>query len=110
DEDLFIVDRGTGRIVADPRATYSRAGVNLRAYEVGVTNSLNDRIYLGTRSGLLLGLREIGQVRPRPLRDVKSRPFGYIPPEGIPEAPAAVTPPAEPKPEAAPGDQPTPAP
>ena len=83
DEDLFIVDRATGRIVADPRATFSRAGLNLREYALGPTNTLNDRLYLGTHSGVIICLREIAQVKPRALRDPKAKPFGYIPPEGI---------------------------
>lgn len=113
DGDLFIVDRGTGKMLADPRTTYTRAGLNLRPFEVELTNSLNDRIYLGTKGGLVLGLREIGQLQPRPLRDPKGPPFGYIPPEGLSiEAPGAISPtlPAtgEPPAEPAPGTEPAP--
>jgi outer membrane protein assembly factor BamB len=93
DEDLFIVDRLTGKVLADPRATHDRAGLNLRAYNLGIVNSTNDRIYVGTKSGLFLCLREIGQVQPRPLRNPKEKPFGYIPPEGLPDT---KTPPAAP--------------
>jgi outer membrane protein assembly factor BamB len=99
DEDLFIVDRATGRIVASPEATFHRACLNLREYDLGPTNSLDDRLYFGTRSGLMICLREIGQFAPRPLRDPKQPPFGYVPPEGIDTKPAAPhpieTPPGE---------------
>lgn len=99
DEDLFIVDRGTGQILADPRVTLQRAGLNLREFTVGVTNNLNDRIYVATPSGLVFSLREIGQLQPRPLRDPKSPPFGFVPPEGALTVPAPAltpgTPPAE---------------
>ena len=94
DEDLFIVDRATGRIVASPEATFHRAGLNLREYDLGPTNSLDDRLYFGTKSGLMICLREIGQFTPRPLRDPKAPSFGYVPPEGI-ETKPAIPPPAE---------------
>src|SRR5208337_5355302 len=52
-------------------------------------------LYLGTDSGMVLCLREIGATQPRLLRDPKALPFGYIPPEGIkltpPPVPAAET-------------------
>jgi hypothetical protein len=101
DDDLFIVDRGTGQMVADARVTHERAGLNLRDYELGITNNLNDRLYMGTKAGLVICLREIGQIQPRPLRDPKLPPFGYVPPEGaLPPLPSAApvtpeTPPAE---------------
>ncbi len=72
DDDLFIVDRGTGQILADPRMTYERAGLNLREYTAGVTNNQNDRIYVATPSGVLVSLREIGQLEPRPLREANA--------------------------------------
>jgi outer membrane protein assembly factor BamB len=89
DDDLFIVDRGTGHILADPRSTHQRAGLNLRDYDLSLTNDLNDRLYMATRSGLVISLREIGQSQPRPLRDPKLPPFGFIPPEGALPAPTA---------------------
>jgi outer membrane protein assembly factor BamB len=95
DEDLFIVDRRTGEMVADPRATLQRAGVNLREFSIGITNHLNDRLFVGTPSGLVVCLREVGQVKPRLLRETKAKPFGYIPPEGINLAPASTPPPAD---------------
>jgi len=87
DEDLFIVDRGTGLIVADPRSTFSRAGVNLRSYDLSLTNTLNDRLYLGSKMGLIFSLREVGQTQPQWLRDPKAPKFGTIPPEGVPMEP-----------------------
>jgi outer membrane protein assembly factor BamB len=108
DEDLFIVDRGTGQILADPRATHERAGLNLRDYDLSLTNNVNDRLYMATRSGLMICLREMGQIQPRPLRDPKLPPFGFIPPEGaltvptpVPAAPATPADNAAPAPEAA---------
>jgi outer membrane protein assembly factor BamB len=99
DGDLFIVDRATGQMIADPRSTYERAGLNVRAYDLFTTNRLNDRIYSGTSSGMLICLREIGQLTPRLLRKKKDLPFGYIPPEGVSLTPPKPTPA---QPEAAP--------
>jgi len=95
DQDLFVVDRATGRMVFDPRMTSQRSGINLREFNIGPTNHLDDRLYFGSKSGLIVSLRETGQVRPRYLRDPKAKPFGYIPPEGYPD-PAAVPPPTIP--------------
>lgn len=121
DEDLFIVDRESGQIVADPRSTYSRAGLNLRSYDLSLTNTLNDRLYLASSSGMIFSLREAGLTKPRLLRDPKAPKFGFIPPEGVPmEAPSGITTPSnlsalapedEPKPaDATPEGEPTPAP
>jgi outer membrane protein assembly factor BamB len=90
--DLFVVDRATGRTVVDPSGSLLRAGVKLRDYDLDIVNRFNDRMYLGTRSGMVLALREIGLSEPRLLRDPKQLPFGYIPPEGLPLTPP--TPPA----------------
>jgi outer membrane protein assembly factor BamB len=86
DGDLFIVDRKTGQMLFDPRATHERAGVNFRPFELGPTNRLNDRIYVGSKSGMIICFRESGSIKPVPLRDPKEKPFGYIPPEGYPDA------------------------
>jgi outer membrane protein assembly factor BamB len=113
DHDLFIVDRGSGQMLADPRATFQRAGLTLREYTVGFTNNLNDRLYLGTPSGLVICLREIGQLQPRPLRDPKQPPFGSIPAEGALSSlapPAAAVPPPPPGGEAPAPDAAAPAP
>ncbi len=83
DGDLFIVDRATGQIVADPQATLKRVGLNLRGFEFGWTNRLNDRMYFATKGGMIICLRELGQTKPRMLRDPKELPFGYIPREGL---------------------------
>ncbi len=82
DDDLFVVDRGTGKIVYDPATTFHRVGINLREFELGPTNRFDDRVYFGTTHGLVVCLREISQVTPRPTHDPKAKPFGYIPPEG----------------------------
>lgn len=105
DGDLFVVDRATGQMIADPQATYQRVGLNLRPYELGLTNRLNDRLYFATPSGLVISIRETAQTAPFLTTDPKARPFGYVPPEGIslvpkspPRAPVATpeeAPPAE---------------
>ena len=86
DEDLFVVDRASGKIVYDPATTFQRSGINLRGYDLGPTNRFDDRMYFGTTHGLIICLREIAQVKPRLIRDPKAKPFGYIPPEGYPDA------------------------
>ena len=125
DEDLFIVDRTTGRIIADPRTTFERVGLNLRCFEFNPTNRFNDRLFFANTAGLVVALRELrenersedGLLPPPPTlhRDPKAKPFGYIPPEGIElnpkrpavdagvppaAAPAVETPPAPDKPAA----------
>jgi len=108
--DLFVIDRKTGRTVMDPSETHLRAGLNLREYDLDIVNRYNDRLYFATSSGLIVCLRETGHPQPRPLRDAKALPFGYVPPEGIkqtpPPAPSA-EPGAEPKKE--PGTEEAPA-
>lgn len=113
--DLFIVDRATGRLLADPSTTLQRAGLNLREYDLSLVNQYDDRLYFATRSGMIVSLRELGSA-PQLLRDPKALPFGYVPPEGIkatpPAAPPADTPAdtkAEPEGDAA-KDKPAPEP
>jgi outer membrane protein assembly factor BamB len=95
DNDLFMIERSTGKMLADPAATFQRAGLNFRDYSLSFLNRLDDRIYFGTDSGMIICLREIGQVQPRLLRDPQALPFGSVPPEGIkqtqPAAPAAAS-------------------
>ena len=85
DGDIFIVDRKSGAMIAEPRVTFERAGVRTREYSMEITNSENDRLYFGTEYGQVLCLREIGATQPRPLRKPGAKPFGYIPPEGDPK-------------------------
>ncbi len=92
DDDLFVVDRQSGKIIFDPLTTFQRSGINLRNYTLGPTNRLDDRLYFGTSSGLLLCLREINQLKPRMIRDPNLKPFGYIPPEGYPDPTAPASP------------------
>ncbi len=109
--DLFMIDRATGRMVTDPSETHLRAGLNLRDYDLDIVNRFNDRVIFATSSGLVLALREIAQTQPRPLRDPKLPPFGYIPPEGLkvtPPVPPAAEPGADTAPGAA-GEEPAPA-
>ncbi len=100
--DLIIIDRGNGQVVANGLATNQRAGVNLREFGLSMLNRFDDRMYFATDSGMVVCVREIGATQPRLLRDPKALPFGYIPPEGIrktpPPVPEAETP-AEPGPE-----------
>jgi len=120
DEDLFIIDRASGQTIAAPRDTLYRVGLNLRPFEYGLTNIINDRLYFATTSGLIVALRELGEVNPMPLRNPKEQAFGTIPPEGVslvpppaptptptePAEPGAETPPASDNPAPAGGAQP----
>ena len=79
----FIIDRKTGRVLVDPGETLLRAGLDLREFELNIINRFNDRLYFATPSGLIVCIRESGQVNPRPLVDPTAKRFGYAPPEGI---------------------------
>jgi outer membrane protein assembly factor BamB len=81
--DLYVIDRTAGRVLADPSSTFQRAGLNLREYSLSMLNRYDDRMYFGTDSGMIICLREMGSNQPQLLRDPKALPFGYIPPEGI---------------------------
>ena len=99
DEDLFVVDRESGKVVYDPVTTLQRSGINLRNFSLGPTNRFDDRLYFGSTHGLIICIRELAQVTPRLIRDPKAKPFGYIPPEGYPDifnptAPPTTTAPA----------------
>lgn len=85
DDDLFVVDRQSGKIIYDPAMTLQRSGINLRDFTLGPTNRFDDRLYFGTSHGLIVCIRELAQVKPRQIRDPKAKPFGYIPPEGYPD-------------------------
>lgn len=87
DNDLMIVDRASGKLLQDPAATYQRAGLNLRDFELSFPSRFDDRLYMATPSGVIVCLREIGQNSPALLRDPKAEPFGQVPPEGIKELP-----------------------
>jgi outer membrane protein assembly factor BamB len=98
--DLFMMDRKTGRMLVDPGETFLRAGLKLREYDLDIVNRFNDRMYFATSSGMIVCMREKGQVTPRLLRDPKAPPFGFVPPEGLkptPPPPPAAEPGAEPK-------------
>jgi outer membrane protein assembly factor BamB len=127
--DLVVADRATGQILLDPKATYGRAGLNLRAFSMHWVNFQTDRLYLAMPSGMLMCLRQSGHLQPTLLRPHTDRPFGYIPdskdePDGglvpptpgetpagdvVPtEPPAGDVPPAEPAPGGElPGDPPS---
>lgn len=77
DGDLFLIDRETGDELASPRATRERAGLNLRNYNLFLTNNRNDRVYLGTKNGQVFSFRELGALTPQPLR-VEKVPFGTL--------------------------------
>jgi outer membrane protein assembly factor BamB len=88
--DLFVLDRKTGQTLVDPGETHSRIGLNLRDYDLDVVNRFHDRMYFATVSGMIICLREAGQSQPRPLKDPKAHPFGYVPPEGLRPTPPVV--------------------
>jgi outer membrane protein assembly factor BamB len=104
DLDLLVVDRARGGVVADPAATLQRAGLDLREFDMSFPNRYDDRMYVGSSSGLVVSLREMGQVAPLPLRKPEAEPFAHVPPEGVKEKPAA--PPAEAPADAEPGAEP----
>jgi len=106
DLDLLVVDRETGRTVIDPGESHLRAGLNLREYSLNEVNRVNDRMYFATPSGMIVCLREAGLPQPRPVRDLNSRPFGYIPPEGLKSLTPPASPSATPEVGAEPGAQP----
>lgn len=108
DLDLLIVDRATGKVIADPAATLERAGLNLRELDLNFRNRFDDRLYLGSSSGLVVSFREIGETKPFPLREPGAVPFAHVPPEGIVEQRPA-PPPADAEPGAEPVDPNAPA-
>ncbi len=96
--DLMVIDRKNGAIVASPRDTVERAGLNLRPFVLTFPNYYDDRLYFATPSGLLVCLREIGRTKPTTLRDPSLAPFGTIPKEGLlteTEEPILITPTGE---------------
>ncbi len=102
DGDLIIVDRATGRLIADSAGTLDRAGLKLRDFTLAPTNYVDDRLYFSTPSGYLVSLREAGKLQPTLLRDPQALPFGSIP-DGTENQTPPVNPPAEDQPEGAPG-------
>ena len=56
-QDLFIIDRATGKTLSDPGETHLRAGLNLREFELNIVNRVDDRLYFATSSGLIVGIR-----------------------------------------------------
>ncbi|CAN5910186.1 hypothetical protein BH23PLA1_BH23PLA1_42010 [soil metagenome] len=89
--DLIVVDRSSGQLLAGPRETYERGGLNLREYNLGFTNEVNDRIFLASPFGSLICLREIGAREPQMLRNPADPPFGSLPGRnnGTPTPPVA---------------------
>ncbi len=83
DQDLIIVDRSSGQILANARATHELAGLNLREFTLGFPNYQDDRLYFCTPTGLLVCLREAGRTSPVMLRDPSWPPFGTIPENGL---------------------------
>jgi hypothetical protein len=77
----MILDRMTGKVLASPRDTRDRAGLNLREFDYAFANDQNDRMYFATKPGFLMCLHVTGRLVPRPLRDPASKPFGYFSPE-----------------------------
>jgi outer membrane protein assembly factor BamB len=86
--DLFLIDRGTGDVIASPRATRERVGLRLRHYDRPVTNQLNDRMYLASSDGQLVCIHEIGFAEPQNLRTKEEiAAFGTPPVEEPPPPP-----------------------
>ncbi len=83
DGDMFIVDRQTGAMIYDPRATHERAGLNLREFQFGPTNRSNDRMYIANKFGMLVCMREAGAVKPFMLRDPEREAVRLRPARGL---------------------------
>ncbi|HEU5115058.1 MAG TPA: PQQ-binding-like beta-propeller repeat protein [Isosphaeraceae bacterium] len=81
--ELVILDRANGKVVASARDTLERAGLNLRPFVLSFPNYYDDRLYYSTPNGLIICLREIGRTKPTTLRDPTLAPFGTIPKEGL---------------------------
>ena len=83
----------TGRVLADPGATFQRAGLNLREFDLSLVNHYDDRIYFGTSSGMIVSIRELGprlpgsSATPRPCRSATSRPRASSRPRRKPPPP-----------------------
>ena len=86
--DLLIIDRGTGQMLADAAATHARAGVNLREYGMSMLNRFDDRMYFATDSGMILCLKEMGATQPRLLARSQGPPLRIHSARGTQEAPA----------------------
>ena len=78
---MAVVNRADGTVAVTPEQSYHSFGVDLKNYSVRLANDRDDRIYLASDDGLLLCLRELGQVNPTPLRDPKLPKFGTTPQE-----------------------------
>jgi outer membrane protein assembly factor BamB len=78
---MAVVNRADGTVAVTPEQSYHSFGVDLKNYSARLANDRNDRIYLASDDGLLLCLRELGQVTPTPLRDPKLPKFGTTPQE-----------------------------
>ena len=78
---LFILNRDDGSVLRTPSEILRSVGLDLRPFQLAVVNSENDRLYLATPTGLVICLREITNLQPRPLRSPSERPFGFI--EGV---------------------------
>ena len=87
---MIVIDRQTGAMLSNARATRERAGLDIRQYSLAQTNRRNDRIYLATPTGVVLCLREIGRTHPLPLRDLTLPPFGTLPEPPPPGGTAAL--------------------
>jgi outer membrane protein assembly factor BamB len=83
DNDLEIVDRASGQVVASARDTVQRAGLTVRQLSVPVLNTEDDRLLLVSPDGLIYSVREIGRLERTPLRDPDLPPFGTVPLNGF---------------------------
>lgn len=78
---LFVMNRADGRMIRTSLEVLRSVGLDVREYTLDVVNKDNDRLYLGTPSGLVVCLRDAEQIEPTPLRLPAERPFGFI--EGV---------------------------
>ena len=73
-------------MLVDPGETLLFAGLDLRELDLKIVNRFDDRLYFATPSGLIVCIRESGQINPRlskirrPIRLVTFHPEGIKPP------------------------------
>jgi hypothetical protein len=82
DQNLVIVDLKDGRFIGR---------IPARRYSLHVANDRNNRMYLGTKTGRVMALRQIGQDTPTYHKYPERLPIlpEFAPEEAPPEPPAA---------------------
>lgn len=61
---VYVVDRLGRLVMLDPKSGSRLGSIPVGQVEMVVTNSVNDRLFLASRSGVIQGLRETALVKP----------------------------------------------